>query len=46
MIAQTIVKKPLFPTLIHDDTTRIIILLVILVVCLYTLFQLIRKNVF
>lgn len=43
MIAQTIVKKPLFPALVHDDTTRIIILSVILVFCIVTLYRLARK---
>lgn len=43
MIAQAVVRKPLFPALVHDDTTRIIILSVILVCCIVILFRVAKK---
>lgn len=38
----TIVKKPLFPPLVHDDATRTAICLVGIVVCLYVLYRVMR----
>jgi hypothetical protein len=45
MIAQAVIKKPLFPALVHDDTTRIIILSVILIICIVTLYHLIKRAI-
>lgn len=43
MIAQTtVVSKPLFPPLVHDDTTRVAICVVGIVVCLYVLYRVMR----
>lgn len=35
----TIVKKPLFPPLVHDDTTRIIICVIALLIVSFTLYH-------
>ena len=35
----TIIKKPLFPALVHDDTTRIIVCVVCLLLVSYILYK-------
>ena len=39
----TIVKKPLFPPLVHDDTTRFFVCAVGIVISLYILYRTIRS---
>ncbi len=41
MIGQTvtIVKKPLLPPMIHDDTTRIVVCLIGIVISIYFLYR-------
>lgn len=38
-----VIKKPLFPALVHDDTIRLIILSSMLVVCLFITWRLLKK---
>lgn len=38
----TVVSKPLFPPLIHDDQTRIAVEVVGIVVCLFVLYRVMR----
>lgn len=43
MLAQTtVVSRPLFPPLVHDDDTRLVICVVGVVVCLYVLYRVMR----
>lgn len=42
LLADTIVKRPLCPTLIHDEPTRMVVVLVLLALCLYALYRVFR----
>lgn len=42
LIAETVVKRPLCPTLIHDDTTRMVVMAVGLLVCIYAIYRVMR----
>lgn len=37
--SETIVKRPLLPPLVHDDTTRTIVCLVVIVISLIILYR-------
>lgn len=37
------VRRPICPTLIHDETTRLVVCVVGIVVCLYVLYRVMRR---
>jgi len=39
MLQDGLVRKPICPTLIHDEATGVAICVVLIVLCLYVLFQ-------
>lgn len=41
-LAQTIVNRPLCPALIHDDATRLAVILVLLPLTLYAIYRVMR----
>lgn len=37
--SHTVVNRPLCPTLIHDDTTRLVVVVVLMALSLYALYR-------
>lgn len=42
MMAHTVVSKPLFPPLVHDEETRVAVCLVGLLFCAFVLYRVMR----
>lgn len=41
-IAQYVVRKPICPTFIHDESTRIIVSVIGIVICSYILYRIMK----